>query len=145
MFDTINKILTSIDNLVWGIPLIVMIMATGIYLTIRLRGLQVRRLILAVKYMLANEEHDDGDGEISSFAALCTALSATIGTGNIVGVATAIVAGGPGALFWMVMAAVVGTATKFTELRLLRPLRRTDGYRYIYPDQRYHQCGQELL
>ena len=115
MFDTINKILTSIDNLVWGIPLIVMIMATGIYLTIRLRGLQVRRLILAVKYMLANEEHDDGDGEISSFAALCTALSATIGTGNIVGVATAIVAGGPGALFWMVMAAVVGTATKFTE------------------------------
>lgn len=114
MFETINNVLTSIDNVVWGVPLIVMIMATGIYLTIRLRGLQVRRLILAVKYMFANEEHD-GDGEISSFAALCTALSATIGTGNIVGVATAIVAGGPGALFWMVMAAIVGTATKYTE------------------------------
>lgn len=114
MLDTINNLLTAIDNAVWGVPLIIVILATGIYLTIRLRGLQVRRLILAVKYMISNESNGE-HGEISSFAALCTALSATIGTGNIVGVATAIVAGGPGALFWMIMAAVVGTATKYTE------------------------------
>ena len=117
MFGTINTILTKIDDLVWGVPLIVMILATGIFLTIRLKGIQVRKLILAFKYMFSNET--DGDhGEISSFGALCTALSATIGTGNIVGVATAIVAGGPGALFWMIVAAIVGTATKYSECLL---------------------------
>lgn len=103
MFGTINTILTKIDDLVWGVPLIVMILATGIFLTIRLKGIQVRKLILAFKYMFSNET-DGEHGEISSFGALCTALSATIGTGNIVGVATAIVAGGPGALFWMIVA-----------------------------------------
>lgn len=90
MFGTINTILTKIDDLVWGVPLIVMILATGIFLTIRLKGIQVRKLILAFKYMFSNET-DGEHGEISSFGALCTALSATIGTGNIVGVATAIV------------------------------------------------------
>ena len=106
MFGTINTILTKIDDLVWGVPLIVMILATGIFLTIRLKGIQVRKLILAFKYMFSNET-DGEHGEISSFGALCTALSATIGTGNIVGVATAIVAGGPGALFWMIVAALL--------------------------------------
>ena len=106
MFGTINSILTKIDDLVWGVPLIVMILATGIFLTIRLKGIQVRKLILAFKYMFSNET-DGEHGEISSFGALCTALSATIGTGNIVGVATAIVAGGPGALFWMIVAALL--------------------------------------
>ena len=114
MFETINNLLVSIDDFVWGIPLIVMILATGIFLTIRLKGLQISKLPLACKYMLSNES-DGEEGEISSFAALCTALSATIGTGNIVGVATAIVAGGPGALFWMWIAAIVGTATKYAE------------------------------
>ena len=117
MFGTINSILTKIDDLVWGVPLIVMILATGIFLTIRLKGIQVRKLILAFKYMFSNET-DGEHGEISSFGALCTALSATIGTGNIVGVATAIVAGGPGALFWMIVAATVGTATKYSECLL---------------------------
>ena len=117
MFGTINSILTKIDDLVWGVPLIVMILATGIFLTIRLKGIQVRKLILAFKYMFSNET-DGEHGEISSFGALCTALSATIGTGNIVGVATAIVAGGPGALFWMIIAATVGTATKYSECLL---------------------------
>ena len=117
MFGTINTILTKIDDLVWGVPLIVMILATGIFLTIRLKGIQVRKLILAFKYMFSNET-DGEHGEISSFGALCTALSATIGTGNIVGVATAIVAGGPGALFWMIVAATVGTATKYSECLL---------------------------
>ncbi len=108
-----EKVLTTVDNWVWGVPLIVLIMATGILLTLRMRGLNVRNLGLALKYMVKNEE--GGSGEVSSFGALCTALSATIGTGNIVGVATAIAAGGPGALFWMIVAAFLGLATKYTE------------------------------
>ncbi len=108
-----NKITQKIDDIVWGIPLILLIIGCGIFLTYRVRGVQIRRLGLALKYMFAKEE--GGQGEISSFAALCTALSATIGTGNIVGVATAIATGGPGALFWMEIAALFGMATKYSE------------------------------
>lgn len=111
--EQFTRFLEMIDGWVWGVPLIVLILAVGIYLTIRLRGLQIRKLPKALKYMVHNEE--GGEGEVTSFGALCTALSATIGTGNIVGVATAIVAGGPGALFWMWMAALFGMATKFAE------------------------------
>lgn len=113
MLEGISRVLTSINDFVWGIPLIVLILSVGILLTIRLRGLQFTQLLRALKYMVKNEE--GGSGEVSSFAALCTALSATIGTGNIVGVATAIVAGGPGALFWMIVAALFGMATKYAE------------------------------
>lgn len=109
--------LKVIDDLVWGIPLIVLILTVGIFLTIRLRGLQITKLPLAIKHIFANEK-DGKDGEVSSFGALCMALSATIGTGNIVGVATALVAGGPGALFWMWIAALFGTATKYAECLL---------------------------
>ena len=108
-----TAILTKIDDFVWGVPLMVLILAGGLLLTIRLRCLQTHKLGLALKWMVKNEE--GGIGEVSSFAALCTALSATIGTGNIVGVATAISLGGPGALFWMLVAAFLGMATKFTE------------------------------
>ena len=114
MLSTITKVLSTVDDFVWGLPLIILILATGLFLTVRLRGLQIKRLPLAIKYMFSSDE-EDGSGEVSSFAALCTALSATIGTGNIVGVATAIVSGGPGALFWMWVAAIVGTATKYAE------------------------------
>ena len=122
--ETLTKILESIDNFVWGVPLIVLILAAGIFLTVRLRGLQVRRLGKALKFMVKNEE--DGEGEVTSFGALCTALSATIGTGNIVGVATAvgILAGGPGALFWMWVAAFFGMATKYAEGFLAVKYRR---------------------
>ena len=113
MWNSINQLLTTIDDLVWGVPLMVLILSGGILLTCRLGLLQVRRLPLALKWMFQNE--NDGKGEISSFAALCTALSATIGTGNIVGVATAVCAGGPGALFWMIVAAFFGMATKYAE------------------------------
>lgn len=113
MLETISKVLTAIDNFVWGVPLIVLILTTGIFLTVRLRGIQFKKLGTACRYMFQNEE--GGSGEVSSFAALCTALSATIGTGNIVGVATAIVSGGPGALFWMWVAALFGMATKYAE------------------------------
>ncbi len=113
MWNTINNLLGTIDDFVWGVPLMVLIMAGGLLLTLRLGVLQVRKLPLALKWMVMNEE--GGEGEISSFSALCTALSATIGTGNIVGVATAVCAGGPGALFWMILAAFLGMATKFSE------------------------------
>ena len=117
MLETINSILGAIDDFVWGIPLIVLILAVGIFLTIRLKGLQISKLPLAVKSIFKNER-SGSDGEVTSFGALCTALSATIGTGNIVGVATALVAGGPGALFWMWIAALLGTATKYAECLL---------------------------
>lgn len=113
MWSVINNVLGVVDDFVWGIPLIVLIMAGGLLLTVRLGVLQIRKLPLALKWMVKNEE--DGEGEISSFGALCTALSATIGTGNIVGVATAVCAGGPGALFWMIVAAFLGMATKYSE------------------------------
>ena len=101
MWKTINDILNSIDNFVWGVPLMILILAGGILLTIRLGVMQIRKLPLALKWMVKNEE--GGEGEISSFSALCTALSATIGTG------------GPGALFWMVITAFFGMSTKFAE------------------------------
>lgn len=113
MLEEISKILTAIDDFVWGVPLIVLILTVGIFMTIRLKGLQIGKLPKSLKYMVKNEA--SGDGEVTSFGALCTALSATIGTGNIVGVATAIVAGGPGALFWMWIAALFGMATKYSE------------------------------
>ena len=111
--DKFGQIIADIDEFVWGIPLIVLILGVGIYLTFRLVFLPLKRLPRAFRYMFAKEK--GGKGEVSSFGALCTALSATIGTGNIVGVATAIVAGGPGAMFWMWLAAFFGMATKFAE------------------------------
>ena len=118
--NAIGDFLTKVDDLVWGVPLIVLILAAGIYLTFRLRLLQIVHLPKALRFMFLNEE--EGEGEVSSFGALCTALSATIGTGNIVGVATAIgctalgtAVGGPGALFWMWVAAFFGMATKYAE------------------------------
>ena len=113
MWEVLNNVLASIDKYVWGVPLIVLILAGGIMLTVRMGLLQMRRLPLALKWMVKNEE--GGEGEVTSFGALCTALSATIGTVNIVGVATAVTAGGPGALFWMLVAAFFGMATKYSE------------------------------
>lgn len=111
--EKFNDILVKIDEFVWGVPLIVLIISCGILLTVRTGFLQVRKLGTSLKYMVKNEK--GGTGDVSSFAALCTALSATVGTGNIVGVATAIGAGGPGALFWMEIATFFGMATKYAE------------------------------
>lgn len=120
-FDDIIK---AINDAVWGYPLIILILAVGILLTVRLKLLQVIRLPKAFKFMVKDE--DGAKGEVSSFGALCIALSATIGTGNIVGVATAIAAGGPGALFWMVIAAFFGMATKYAEGLLAVKYRTID-------------------
>ncbi|MBQ7666442.1 MAG: alanine:cation symporter family protein [Kiritimatiellae bacterium] len=102
-----------VDDMVWGVPLIGTILVTGILLTALLRFVHLFNLKRALRYMVNSET--DGSGEVSSFGALCTALSATIGTGNIVGVATAVGTGGPGALFWMEVAAFFGMATKYAE------------------------------
>lgn len=121
-----TEFLGQVDNFVWGVPLIVLILSAGIYLTFRLRLIQVIHLPKALRFMVKNEE--EGEGEVTSFGALCTALSATIGTGNIVGVATAIgvLAGGPGALFWMWLAAFFGMATKYSEGFLAVKYRKID-------------------
>ena len=128
---TFDQILAKIDDFVWGVPLIVLILAAGLLLTIRTGFIQVRHLPRALRYLFkeeVNEEEEIVHGEVSGFASLCTALSATIGTGNIVGVATAvgILAGGPGALFWMWMAAFLGMATKYSEGFLAVKYRTVD-------------------
>lgn len=124
MWEWFDVFLKSVDDFVWGWVMMIVILAGGILLTVRLKLLQVIRLPLALKFMVKNDE--GGSGEVSSFAALCTALSATIGTGNIVGVATAVSAGGPGALFWMIVAAFFGMATKYAEGVLAVKYRRID-------------------
>ena len=107
------ELLNSIDSFVWGPPLLVLLVGTGIFLTLRLGFLQVSRLPKALQLIFKAE--NAGEGDIDSFKALCTALAATVGTGNIVGVATAVKAGGPGAIFWMWIAAFLGMATIFAE------------------------------
>lgn len=114
---------TMLDDMVWAAPLLILLVGTGIYLTVRLGLLQVLKLPKAFKLIFAD---DKGQGDISSFAALATALAATVGTGNIVGVATAIKAGGPGALFWMWIAAFFGMATKYSEGLLAIKYRTRD-------------------
>lgn len=122
--EVFEQIIGKIDDIVWGPVLLVLLVGTGIMLTVRLKGLQFTRLGTAIKLIFHSE--NKGSGDISSFSALCTALSATIGTGNIVGVATAIGAGGPGALFWMWIAALFGMATKYAECLLSRKYRTID-------------------
>ena len=108
-----TDILNQIDGLEWGPWLLVLLVGTGVLLTCRLSLLQVLKLPRALKLIFF--ARNKGDGDIDSFKALCTALAATVGTGNIVGVATAIKLGGPGALFWMWLAAFFGMATKYAE------------------------------
>ena len=125
----LKDLLQNISDFIWGPPLLILLVGTGVYLTLRLKLLQIFKLPLALKYVFGKdeEENDEGaEGDVSSFGALCTALSATIGTGNIVGVATAVKAGGPGALFWMWIAAFFGMATKYAEGVLAIKYREVD-------------------
>ncbi|WP_105130368.1 alanine/glycine:cation symporter family protein [Streptococcus suis] len=107
------ELFKAINNLVWGPPLLLLLVGTGVYLTLRLGVFQIGKLPTAFCLIFSSDQ--SGQGDVSSFAALCTALAATVGTGNIVGVATAITTGGPGALFWMWVAAFFGMATKYAE------------------------------
>ena len=126
-----STLLSKIDSAVWGVPLIALILCAGLLLTIRTGFIQIRHLPRAFRYLFKEEE--GAHGEVSGFASLCTALSATIGTGNIVGVATAIgiLAGGPGALFWMWIAAFFGMATKYSEGFLAVKYRTIDSEGHV--------------
>ncbi|MCY9873882.1 alanine/glycine:cation symporter family protein [Vibrio barjaei] len=122
--NNLQSLLQAIDSFVWGPPLLILLVGTGVYFTFKLGLLQFRHLPTALKLVFSKDKSSNGD--VSSFAALCTALSATIGTGNIVGVATAIKLGGPGALFWMWLAALFGMATKYAECLLAVKYRKVD-------------------
>lgn len=109
--NALDTVLERIGDAVWGWQTMALFMGVGLYFTVRLRGIQFRHLPRALRLIF----HRDGDGGSSAYSALCTALAATIGTGNIVGVATALAAGGPGALFWMLLSAFFGMATQYAE------------------------------
>jgi AGCS family alanine or glycine:cation symporter len=113
--ETISEWINALNGLVWGKPMLVMILGTGIFLMIGLRFMPILNLGKGFKLLWKGRQATDKEGEITPFNALMTSLSATIGTGNITGVATAIFIGGPGALFWMWLTALVGMATKYAE------------------------------
>jgi len=133
-YDLMMGIVKSIGDIVWGLPTIIMLVGTGIWLTIRLKGLQFTKLGYSLYLALIKRKEDDNDeGDISHFQALMTALSATVGTGNIAGVATAIAVGGPGALFWMWITGLVGMVTKYAEALL--------AVRFRVKDSNGNMCG----
>lgn len=123
-----DSLLARVGEAVWGWPMMALFLGTGIWYMLRLRGLPLRRLGQALRAIFRGGESADG---ISPYAALCTALAATIGTGNIVGVATALAAGGPGALLWMMVAALFGMATQYAEGYLAVRYRRRQGGKWL--------------
>jgi AGCS family alanine or glycine:cation symporter len=127
--DIFKEYIQTISGIIWGFPLIILLVGTGVWLTVRLRGLQFTKLGHALYLaLIKRKENTDQPGDITHFQALMTALSATVGTGNIAGVATAIATGGPGALFWMWITGLVGMATKYSEAVLAVKYRERDSY-----------------
>ncbi len=137
IMDKILEINSAINSVVWGPPMLILLIGVGLYLSIRTKFIAIRKLGLVLKNTIGSmfskkgEKAQSEDGELSPFQALSTALAATVGTGNVAGVATAIALGGPGAVFWMWIAAIVGMTTKFAEIVL------SIEYREITPDGRY--------
>lgn len=131
--ETAQDWVGTLGGWVWGWPLLVLLVGTGLYLTILLRGLQFRELGHSLWLAFVKRHEEGGEGDISHFQALMTALAATVGTGNIAGVAAAIATGGPGALFWMWITGLVGMATKYSEAVL--------GVRYRVVDARGEMAG----
>ncbi len=127
IFKTIEAFVGKVGAFAWGPPMLILLVGTGLYLTLALRGIQFRKLVYSLWLALVKRKEDtDEPGDITHFQALMTALSATVGTGNIAGVATAIAAGGPGALFWMWVTGLVGMATKYGEAVLAVKYREKD-------------------
>jgi AGCS family alanine or glycine:cation symporter len=127
--ETLTAVVTAINNFVWGPPMLVLILGTGLYLQLRLGLMPVLRIGTGFRMVWKGRKAEAGaEGEITPYAALMTALAATVGTGNIAGVATAIAIGGPGAMFWMWMTALVGMATKYAEVLLAVHYRETDDH-----------------
>ncbi len=125
--QSIENFMNELSSFIWGVPMLVLLVGTGIYLTFKLRGIQFWALFYAFKLIFSKAEKN-AKGEISHFSALMTALAATVGIGNIVGVATAITLGGPGAVFWMWVTGLVGMATKYSEALLALKYRREGKY-----------------
>lgn len=138
-----RQIIESFNDFLWGLPLILGIMGTGIYISIRLSGIQFRKLAFALRNTLGKvfDQAEEADGDISPFSALATALAATVGTGNIVGVSLAIIMGGPGAIFWMWVAAIFGMATKFAEVTLALAYREKRGGSFVGGPMYYIEKG----
>lgn len=129
METQILEVIKALRNFIWGFPLIILLVGTGIFLTMILKGLQLRGLLYSLNLAFIKRKEDDQEkGDISHFQALMTALAATVGTGNIAGVATAIAAGGPGALFWMWITGIFGMATKYSEAVLAIKYREVDEF-----------------
>lgn len=127
--EALTQIITAINDIVWGPPMLVAILGTGLYLQLRLRFMPITRILSGFVMVWRGRKAAPGaPGEITPYAALMTALAATVGTGNIAGVATAIALGGPGAMFWMWMTALVGMATKYSEVLLAVHYRETDDH-----------------
>lgn len=124
--EAIAKFLDKVSGFVWGVPLLVLLVGTGIFLTFRLSFIQVRLLPYSLKQIFTRKHDKKADGDISQFQALMTAMAATVGVGNIVGVATAVFMGGPGAIFWMWLAGFFGMATKYGEAILAVKYRVKD-------------------
>ncbi|OOH85585.1 sodium:alanine symporter family protein [Pasteurellaceae bacterium 15-036681] len=135
---SIDNFLNTLNNIIWGPPLLILISGVGIYFTFKLKLVQLFSLPRAFVYMFKPEKGNNQSGDISAFGALATALAATIGTGNIVGVATAIQAGGPGALFWMWLIAIFGMATKYAECLLAIKFRGKDKDGYVAGGPMYY-------
>ena len=129
MLQIIETINTAVNNFIWGVPAMVCIFGVGLYLSIRTGFLQIRKFPYAIKTTLGRifRKRDASDGAITPFQAVCTALAATVGTGNIAGVAGAIAIGGPGAIFWMWVSALFGMCTKFAEVTLAVHYREING------------------
>ena len=123
---TFTEWMNSLNAIVWGPAMLVLILGTGLYLQVRLGGMPVRRIAAGLRLVWRGRGGDEAHGEVSPYAALMTCLAATIGVGNIAGVATAVALGGPGAVFWMWMTALVGMATKYAEVLLAVHFRERD-------------------
>lgn len=128
MLSTIEAVNSVVNNFIWGVPAMICIIGVGLYLSIRTRFLQIRKFPYAMKVTLGRmmKKKEASDGALTPFQAVCTALAATVGTGNVAGVAGAIAIGGPGAVFWMWISALLGMCTKFAEVTLAVHFRETN-------------------
>lgn len=128
MLQTIEQINNVVNNFIWGVPAMICIIGVGLFLSVRTRFLQIRKFPYAMKVTIGRmlKKREASDGALTPFQAVCTALAATVGTGNVAGVAGAIAIGGPGAIFWMWISAILGMCTKFSEVTLAVHFRETN-------------------
>ena len=130
MLQTIEQINNVVNNFIWGVPAMICIIGVGLFLSVRTRFLQIRKFPYAMKVTIGRmlKKREASDGALTPFQAVCTALAATVGTGNVAGVAGAIAIGGPGAVFWMWISAILGMCTKFFEVTLAVHFREKNAH-----------------